>query len=54
MNNQLYMPDVEVDQQLLSNLRRSWLDVAELDVKIEDLLNKLEHYSHQQRLNRVK
>jgi hypothetical protein len=54
MNNQLYMPDIEMDQQLLSNLRRSRLDVAELDVKIEDLLNKLEDYSLQQRLNRVK
>ncbi len=54
MSNQLYMPDLEVDQQLLSNLRRSRLDVAELDVKIEDLLNKLEDYSLQQRLNRVR
>jgi hypothetical protein len=54
MSNQLYMPDLEVDQQLLSNLHRSRLDVAELDIKIEDLLNKLEDYSHQQRLNRVR
>jgi hypothetical protein len=54
MSNQFYMPNLEVDQQLLSNLRRSRLDVAELDVKIEDLLNKLEGYSRQQRLNRVK
>jgi hypothetical protein len=54
MSNQPYMPDVAVDQQLLSNLRRSRLDVAELDVTIEDLLNKLEDHSHQQRLNRVK
>jgi hypothetical protein len=54
MSNQLYMPNLEVDQQLLSNLRRSRLDVAELDVKIEDFLNKLEDYSRQQRLNRVR
>jgi hypothetical protein len=54
MSNQLYMPNLEVDQQLLSNLRRSRLDVAELDVKIEDFLNNLEDYSRQQRLNRVR
>jgi hypothetical protein len=54
MSNQFYMPNLEVDRQLLSNLRSSRLDVAELDVKIEDLLNKLEDYSRQQRLNRVK
>lgn len=54
MNTQLHMPDTETARQLLSNLRRSRLDVAEIDVKIEDLLNKLEDYSHQQRLNRVR
>jgi hypothetical protein len=54
MSNRLYMPDLEVDQQLLSNLRRSRLDVAELDVKIEDLLNKLEEYSRQQRQRRAR
>jgi hypothetical protein len=52
MSNQLYLPSLEVDQQLLSNLCHSRFDGAELDVKIEDLLNKLEDYSHQQRLNR--
>jgi hypothetical protein len=53
MNTQLHIPDIEIARQLLSNLHRSRLDVAEIDVKIEDLLNRLEDYSHQQRLNRV-
>jgi hypothetical protein len=54
MNTQLHMPDIEIARQLLSNLRRSRLDVAEIDVKIEDLLNKLENYSHQQRQRQVR
>jgi hypothetical protein len=54
MSNQLYMPNIEVDQHLLSNLHRSQLDVTELDVKIENFLNKLDNYSCQQRLNRVR
>jgi len=51
MNEQKYMPPLEVDQRLLANLRRSRLEMEELGWKLEEVIAKLdeEHRQIQQK-----
>jgi hypothetical protein len=51
MNEQKYMPPLEVDRRLLANLRRSRLEMEELGWKLEEVIAKLdeEHRQIQQK-----
>jgi hypothetical protein len=51
MNEQKYMPPLEVDQRLIANLRRSRLEMEELGWKLEEVIAKLdeEHRQIQQK-----
>ncbi|OCR01234.1 hypothetical protein BCD67_25555 [Oscillatoriales cyanobacterium USR001] len=51
MDEQKYMPLLEVDRRLLANLRRSRLEMEELGWKLEEVIAKLdeEHRQIQQK-----
>jgi hypothetical protein len=51
MNEQKYMPPLEVDRRLLANLRRSRLEMEELGWKLEEVIAKFdeEHRQVQQK-----
>ena len=54
MNDQLHIPDPEVDKRLLANLRRSRLEMEELGLQLEEVIANLERDLRQQRLQRVR
>lgn len=54
MNDQLRVPDPEVDKRLLANLRRSRLEMEELGLQLEEVIANLERDLRQRRLQRVR
>lgn len=53
MTNQPLMPDPSVDQRLLSNLRRSRLEIEELGLQLDEVLARFDNEIRQQRLGRI-
>lgn len=54
MNNQLKLPEEEVDAKLISNLRRARLDFEEIGLQLEEVIAKFEAVERQQRLEKIK
>ncbi len=53
MNNQPYMPALEVDKRLLGNLRRARLEIEEVGLQLEEVIARLDQNIPKQRLSRV-
>jgi hypothetical protein len=53
MTIQSLMPDPSLDQRLLTNLRRSRLELEESGLQLEEVLAKLDREIRQQRLIRL-
>lgn len=54
MNNQLKLPEEEVDAKLISNLRRARLDFEEVGLQLEEVIAKFEAAERKQRLKKIK
>ncbi|MGK7926530.1 MAG: hypothetical protein AB4290_15035 [Spirulina sp.] len=54
MNNQPQIPDAETSQRLLNNLRRTRLEVREVNLELAEINARLENYLRQQQLERVR
>lgn len=53
MTDPIYMPAIEVDEQLLGNLRRARLEMEEVGLQLEEVIAKLDDQIRQQRSRRV-
>ena len=53
MTVQLKMPDPAVDKQLLTNLRRSRLELEELGLQLEEVIATLDRYYREKRKERL-
>jgi len=53
MTDQLKMPDPAVDKQLLTNLRRSRLELEELGLQLEEVIATLDRYYREKRKERL-
>jgi hypothetical protein len=53
MTDQLNMPDPAVDKQLLTNLRRSRLELEELGLQLEEVIATLDRYYREKRRERL-
>jgi hypothetical protein len=54
VNNQLKLPEEEVDAKLISNLRRARLDFEEVGLQLAEVIAKFEAAERQQRLEKIK
>ena len=48
------IPDLETRQRLLANLRRTHLEMQELNLELDEMIRRLERDFQQQRLKRVR
>ena len=53
MTDQLNMPAPAVDKQLLTNLRRSRLELEELGLQLEEVIATLDRYYREKRRERL-
>ena len=54
MNKQPHIPDPETSKRLLANLRRTRLEVQEVNLELGEINAMLAEQLRQQRLNRVR
>lgn len=54
MNNQHQIPDLEVSQRLLNNLRRTRLEVQEVSLELAEINAKLGDFIRQKQLERIR
>ena len=54
MNKQPRIPDAETSKGLLANLRRSRLEIVEINLQLDEISAKLEQELREQKLKRVR